>query len=774
MNFRTQLLTIGFAGLFGALAIGAASWYSQHTYSAALEVAARNSIALRNHMEGDMMHDALRADLQRALWVSNEKNMEEAAEVKEDVKEHSEKFRDRVNENKKLKLSSSARAALDELDASLEIYIALAQEHVDRAFSDLAGERVQLPKFNVAFSDLEEKMGAASDKLQAAAAIDAARSKAEVSAANWLQLFMIVVSGAASILLALRVANSVMGDLGGEPADAVSAAKRISSGDYEANGSSTRAPNNSLLGQMEFMRSQLATNAVQFLENQRIKQSLDAASTNVMLVDKNRNIIYLNHAIKIFMQRLSADFSREIAGFSADRLLGSSFDPLNAALGANTIDVSGLASTRIVDVVLSGQILRLTTNPMRGADGTYLGVVIEWLDRTQEVAAEKEVGSLVEKAALGDFTARIPVDGKNGFFLKIAEDLNSLVNTADKGLNDVARVLGAIAKGDLTEKITADYAGTFGDLKHYCNNTTESLTNILSDIRVAAETIYTASGEIAVGNSDLSSRTEQQAANLEETASSMEELTSTVKLNADNAKQANVLAERASTVATDGGELIQQVVLTMSSINESSQKIADIIGVIDGIAFQTNILALNAAVEAARAGDQGRGFAVVASEVRTLAQRSANAAKDIKGLISDSVKKIESGNSLVAKSGNTMTEIVTAIKRVNDIMAEIAAASAEQSSGIEEVSSAVSNMDEMTQQNAALVEEAAAAAESLQSQADQLTTSVSQFRLSSAPGSSAKKTVTRIAAPLGKSAPKSNSIKKLSSPKNQDDEWESF
>ena len=227
-------------------------------------------------------------------------------------------------------------------------------------------------------------------------------------------------------------------------------------------------------------------------------------------------------------------------------------------------------------------------------------------------------------------------------------------------------------------------------------------------------------------------------------------------------------------MAIQGGELIGQVVTTMNAINESSQKIADIIGVIDGIAFQTNILALNAAVEAARAGDQGRGFAVVASEVRTLAQRSANAAKDIKGLISDSVKKIESGNTLVGKSGDTMKEIVTAIKRVNDIMAEIAAASGEQSQGIEEVSTAVSQMDEMTQQNAALVEEAAAAAESLQSQADQLTQRVSQFRLASDSSRVSHKPVARLSSPKSSPQQVASTSKKLSPPKNQDDEWESF
>jgi methyl-accepting chemotaxis protein len=385
------------------------------------------------------------------------------------------------------------------------------------------------------------------------------------------------------------------------------------------------------------------------------------------------------------------------------------------------------------------------------------------------------VNTLVEAAAAGNFSERIKSEGKDGFFLKLADGLNMLVTTAEKGLNDVARVLGAIAKGDLTEKIDADYMGTFGELKNYCNETTSSLTGMLGDIRIAADTIFTASSEIAQGNADLSSRTEQQAANLEETASSMEELTSTVKLNADNAKQANVLAEQASTVAIDGGTLIQQVVTTMNAINESARKISDIIGVIDGIAFQTNILALNAAVEAARAGDQGRGFAVVASEVRTLAQRSANAAKDIKALISDSVQKIDNGNQLVGKSGDTMKEIVNAIKRVNDIMAEIAAASAEQSTGIEEVSTAVSQMDEMTQQNAALVEQAAAAAESMQSQADQLTQSVAQFRLSDdqVRSPAPAKRVAAPSKPTAKKAP-ATSKKLAPPPSSQDDEWEQF
>jgi methyl-accepting chemotaxis protein len=374
-------------------------------------------------------------------------------------------------------------------------------------------------------------------------------------------------------------------------------------------------------------------------------------------------------------------------------------------------------------------------------------------------------------------------DNKPFKVVKYATDITAQVNDATalkQAVDQAQEVVNAAVEGDLTQRIPM--IGKTGMLEILCgglNSLVEKMGDIVSQIKIAADEISTGANEISTGNSDLSTRTEQQAANLEETASSMEELTSTVKLNADNAKQANVLAEQAATVAIGGGELIQQVVTTMNGINESSQKIADIIGVIDGIAFQTNILALNAAVEAARAGDQGRGFAVVASEVRTLAQRSANAAKDIKGLISDSVKKIESGNNLVGKSGDTMKEIVTSIKRVNDIMGEIAAASAEQSAGIEEVSIAVSQMDEMTQQNSALVEEAAAAAESLQSQADQLTQRVAMFRITGddeysqgLPAPKHKRPARAPAAPA-KAIPKPAS-KKLTPPKQVDDEWESF
>jgi methyl-accepting chemotaxis protein-1 (serine sensor receptor) len=304
-----------------------------------------------------------------------------------------------------------------------------------------------------------------------------------------------------------------------------------------------------------------------------------------------------------------------------------------------------------------------------------------------------------------------------------------LIRSITKPLDAAIAITGQIAAGNLAHTIEVDSTNEMGRLLAALKGMSASLTTTVSGVRLSADTIATASSEIAAGNLDLSSRTEQQAANLEETASSMEELTSTVKQNADNARSANQLAISAAGSAEDGGAVVGRVVETMGLIKESSRRIADIIGVIDGIAFQTNILALNAAVEAARAGEQGRGFAVVASEVRSLAQRSADAAKEIKVLIGDSVQKVDDGGLLVDQAGATMRQVITSVKQVSDIMAEIASASEEQSAGIEQINQSVAQMDEVTQQNAALVEESAAAAASLQEQAATMVQTVSIFTL---------------------------------------------
>ena len=358
-------------------------------------------------------------------------------------------------------------------------------------------------------------------------------------------------------------------------------------------------------------------------------------------------------------------------------------------------------------------------------------VITQAMDATKASlsAINQEIKRLAAAAAAGDFSQRGQEERFEHDFRQMVGGLNQLMATTETNPGQLSGLLRAIAAGDLTASMDSQCHGVFAAMREDANTTVANLTAIVGRIQQAAGSITSAAGEIATGNADLSRRTEQQAADLEETAASMEELTATVRQNADHARQANQLSLGAAGVATEGGRVVDQVITTMGAIEQSSRRIADIISVIDSLAFQTNILALNAAVEAARAGEQGRGFAVVASEVRTLAQRSADAAKDIKTLIDDSVAKVAAGAGLVDQAGQTMQEIVGSVQRVTDIMAEISAASQEQTAGIEQVSQTVTQMDQSTQQNAAMVEEATAAARAMEEQSRALSQAVAVFRL---------------------------------------------
>jgi methyl-accepting chemotaxis protein len=461
----------------------------------------------------------------------------------------------------------------------------------------------------------------------------------------------------------------------------------------------------------------------------RIKIALDSMTSDVMVVNNDGVIVYTNPSLVSMLKHAEADIRKALPKFDSAKLMGANMDSFHKNPSHQRQLLAGLTSAFRSEINIANRTFALIANAIVNEQGQRIGSVVEWKDRTVEVAIEQEVAKVVSGAVLGDFTQRISEKDKEGFFLQLAEGVNELMEISSTGLDEVARVLGALSRGDLTETITNNYSGTFGQLKDDSNSTVEKLKEIVSQIKDASETINTAAKEIAAGNNDLSHRTEQQAASLEETAASMEELTSTVQANSQNAKHASDLAVGASNIASKGVNVVGEVVSTMEEINEASRKIVDIISVIDGIAFQTNILALNAAVEAARAGEQGRGFAVVAAEVRNLAQRAAAAAAEIKNLIGDSVEKVEDGTKLVGQAGKTMEEIVSAIRSVTMIMSEISAASVEQTSGIEQVNMAIAQMDDVTQQNAALVEQAAAAAESLEDQTQSLAVTVSHFKL---------------------------------------------
>ena len=409
--------------------------------------------------------------------------------------------------------------------------------------------------------------------------------------------------------------------------------------------------------------------------------------------------------------------------------------PFPGDYGSMVRATNGLVSSHVDTTMRTLEVLKHYANGDFSVDIERLpgekAVISETIDslKVNLSAINAEIKRLAAAAAHGEFCQRGDEDSYQHDFKAMVSGLNQLMETTDSNLAQVSHLLQTIADGNLTQRMHGQFHGVFAKMRDDSNATIEQLTHIIGRIQRTATSINQTAGDIASGNVDLSQRTEQQAINLQQTAASMEELTTTVRQNAEHARQANALAMSAAAVASEGGAVVGKVVQTMGDIEQSSKKIGDIISVIDGIAFQTNILALNAAVEAARAGEQGRGFAVVASEVRTLAQRSADAAKEIKNLIDDSVGKVADGSALVQTAGTTMQQIVSSVERVNKIMAEISAASQEQTSGIEQVNQTVIRMDETTQQNAVLVEQATASARSMAQQAKDLTEAVAAFHL---------------------------------------------
>ena len=560
--------------------------------------------------------------------------------------------------------------------------------------------------------------------------ISAEENLSSASGALGLAIFIAAFFVGLAIVVGWIATKSILEILGAEPKELKKAVDAIADNnlDYDMDlGEPARGIYADVQIMQENLRYSIESDRQAMRENGRIRQALDNADGNIMIANTSMEIIYMNHSMMPMFNDAKANLASELSGFDAQGMLGKSAETFyKDAVDRAFID--SLKGSRTEELTYGQSTFRVVFNPVFGDSGDRLGTVMEWVDRTDILLAEKEVQSVVDKALLGDLSNRIDLANKDGFISTLSSSVNQLMELCEQAVSDTTRVITSISNGNLTEKITNDYEGSFDELKAGANATVDKLTEVVGNIQGVSSVVRSGASEISQGNLNLSRRTEDQATKLEQTASAMEEMTGTVKSNADSAEQADKLAKSARSQAEQGGEVVDRAVGAMDEINASSKKIADIIGVIDEIAFQTNLLALNASVEAARAGEQGRGFAVVASEVRNLAGRSATAAKEIKDLIQDSEQKVNEGSRLVNESGETLSEIVSGVKKVSDIISEIASASQEQSIGIQEVSTSVGSMDQLTQQNAALVEEAAAASESLGDQADELSSLIDFFK----------------------------------------------
>jgi len=450
-------------------------------------------------------------------------------------------------------------------------------------------------------------------------------------------------------------------------------------------------------------------------ENLRIRAALEGVTSNVMIADADNIVMFMNKAVEGMLSRAESDLRKVLPNFETRKVVGSNIDIFHKNPSHQKNMLSALRDTHRTQITVGNRIFALIATPVVDSQGRRSGTVVEWNDRTLEVATEKEIDAVVRAASMGDFSSRLVLEGKEAFFKTLAVGVNELMETSEQGLNDVAALLAAFAEGNLAYRIDRNYEGLFGKVKESGNQTAEQLSRVLGEVRAAADALTGAANQVSATAQSLSQSASEQASSVEETTASIDMMSASITQNSDNAKVTDSMATKASKEAGEGGQAVTQTVAAM-------KQIAAKISIVDDIAYQTNLLALNAAIEAARAGEHGKGFAVVAAEVRKLAERSQEAAKEIGDLAGNSVSTAE-------RAGKLLDEIVPSIQRTSELVHEISAASAEQSQSVTQIGGAMSQLSKATQQNASASEELAATSEELSGQAEQLQQSVAFFSL---------------------------------------------
>ncbi len=543
---------------------------------------------------------------------------------------------------------------------------------------------------------------------------------AQVAAATWRNALLGLLIGGAVSLLALWALHTCLG----KPLTSMERAiTRLLNGDSE------RVPGQRRRDEIGRLARAMTAIHDKGLEAARLKQAVDSAQVLLMVADDEDRITYVSPGLKTVLNRVAGAVRQRVPGFDAENLEGMDFNVFHANRGHQAGMLREMTRQISTDIRLGDRRLGLTVNPIHGAGGKRLGTVVEWLDRTEDLALLDEIDAAAAAAAQGEFGRRMKLGtGADENLDRVAAQVNRICETMDGFLTDVDRPVAAMAEGDLSHRAGEDHAGRFGHLAVSLNRTIDRLASLVGDIKHAEDAIRRSIEQVSGGARDLSGRTEAQASAIEETSATVEEISATIATNADGARDAAAMAREARSRAQKGQAVVGDAVSSMSEIEASSGRIGDITAVIDGIAFQTNLLALNAAVEAARAGEAGKGFAVVASEVRTLAQRSSEAARDIKELIAASGAKVADGVRLVNATGEALGGLLDSISGIAGSVEDIAQASQEQATGMQEITSAVTHMDDATQRNAALAEESARAAAALRAESDSLAELIGFFR----------------------------------------------